>query len=129
MTKHDHIKHWLTTAEEDLITMNLLYKEGRYTHSLFFGHLYIEKICKALWIKNNISNTPPYIHNLLKLLYGIESGLTDDQLIFLEQLNEYQLSGRYPNYTDTLKKRTSRELTMLYINKINEIDICLRQKL
>lgn len=109
--------------------MDFLFDAGRYTHSLFFGHLYIEKICKALWIKNHKENTPPYIHNLLKILQGIETGLSDAQFVFLEQLNEYQLSGRYPNYTETLKKRTTKDLTLLYIDKINAISSCLREKL
>jgi|SRR6185437_10536270 len=95
----------------------------------FLGHLYIEKICKAIWIKNNRGNTPPYIHNLVRILRGIDTGLKDEQMNFLEQLNEYQLSGRYPSYTDTLKKGTTKELTLFYINRINEIDICLRKNL
>lgn len=129
MTKQEHIDYWLNTAKEDEITMNLLFKDGRYAHCLFFGHLYIEKICKALWVKNHIGNTPPYIHNLLKILAGIETGLTNEELVFLEQLNEYQLSSRYPNYTDTLKKRTSKGLTLLYLKTIKEIDTCLRKNL
>ena len=129
MTKQDHIDHWLNTAKEDEITMDLLFKDGRYTHCLFFGHLYIEKICKALWIKNNRGNTPPYIHNLVRILYGIDTGLMDEQNLFLEVLNKYQLSGRYADYTNDLKKRTSKELTMLYIERIKEIDTCLRKKL
>jgi HEPN domain-containing protein len=129
MTKQDHIAHWLNTATEDEITMNLLYKDGRYTHCLFFGHLYIEKIYKAIWIKNNKGNTPPYIHNLIRILQGIEVGLSDEQYLFMEILNKYQLSGRYADYTNDLKKRTSKELTMLYINRINELDTCLRKNL
>ncbi len=51
MTKQELIAHWLKTSEVDEITMHYLFKDGRYAHCLFFGHLYLEKICKALWIK------------------------------------------------------------------------------
>ena len=88
MTKSEHITFWTNSAKEDEITMNALFKDGRYTHSLFFGHLYMEKLCKALWIKNNNDNVPPYIHNLLKLLIGIETALSDNDLAFLDKLND-----------------------------------------
>ena len=48
MTKEQHIAHWLKTSEDDELTMHALFETGRYTHCLFFGHLYLEKICKAL---------------------------------------------------------------------------------
>jgi len=55
----------------------------------FFGHLYLEKICKALWVKNNQGNTPPFIHNLIKLLSGFDVGLSEDDMSFLDDLNKY----------------------------------------
>lgn len=131
LTKEQHIAHWLRTSEEDELTMNSLFKDGRYTHSLFFGHLYLEKICKALWIKNNEGNTPPpFIHNLVKHLPSPDqTGLTDQEMIFLNRLNEYQLSGRYPEYTDSLKKITTKEFTAHCIQTIKSISECLRKKI
>ena len=89
--------------------MNSLFKDGRYTHSLFFGHLYLEKICKALWVRNNNGNTPPYIHKLVNIITGTENNLIEDDILFLTKLNEYQLKGRYPEYTNNLKKITTKE--------------------
>ncbi len=85
MTKEEHITHWLKTSEDDELIMRLLFKDGQYTHSLFFGHLYLEKVCKALWIKNNNGNTPPFIHNLVKLLpQGTDIGLSESDISFLD---------------------------------------------
>jgi len=129
MTKDQHIAHWLKSCEDDEITMHELFKSGRYTHSLFFGHLYLEKVCKALWIKNNPGNTPPFIHNLLKLLEGIDTGLEEKDISFLNKLNEYQLSGRYPDYTHTLKKETTKDYTIYCIDNIKRISECLRKRI
>jgi len=129
MTKDEHIQYWLRTAEDDRNTMNFLFKDGQYMHSLFFGHLYLEKVCKAIWIKNNIENTPPFVHNLIKILNGIETGLSEDDILFLGKLNLYQLSSRYPDYRNTVKMQTTKELTLSYLDKINKIDLCLRKKL
>jgi HEPN domain-containing protein len=93
MTKKEHIEYWLNRAKEDIETMNYLFKGKRYVHALFFGHLYLEKICKAVWVKNNKENHPPKIHNLLRLLSGIETGMNQDDLLFMDELEVYQLEG------------------------------------
>ena len=129
MTKEQPIAHWLNSSEDDEITMRSLFNDGRYTHSLFFGHLYLEKICKAFWIKNSPENTPPFIHNLVKLLDGLDTGLSDNDMKFLVKLNEYQLSGRYPDYTSSLKKETTKAYTEYSINYIKQISGCLRKKI
>ena len=129
MTKEDHIVYWLDTCDDDRITMEALFASGRYTHSLFFGHLYVEKICKALWVKNHVDNTPPRIHNLGKILEGIETGLSDSDLMFLFDLNRYQISGRYPDYVNALKKKTTKEFTAACIQQIILIAECLRRKI
>ncbi len=79
--------------------------------------------------KNNNENTPPFIHNLLKLLAGIDTGLFDIDFSFLEVLNKYQLSGRYPDYTYALQKQTTKEYTEKSINYIKQISECLRKKI
>ena len=129
MTKEQHIAHWLNTSEDDLKTMHFLYIDGQYTHSLFFGHLYLEKICKALWVKCNIGNTPPYIHNLVKILDGLDTGLSEDDVSFLDNLIQYQLSGRYPDYTYALKRKTTKQFTIESIDNIKRISECLRKKI
>lgn len=109
--------------------MNYLFKGKRYVHSLFFGHLYIEKISKALWVKNNHENYPPKIHNILSLLKRAEINLDEDQQIFLLKLNRYQIEGRYPEDIEILYKITKKELATAYINQIKTIAKCLRSKL
>ena len=129
MSKEEHIKHWIKSSEEDIITLNSLFKDGRYVHALFFGHLFLEKVCKAVWVKYNQENIAPYTHNLLKLLKGIETGLSEEDLTFLDNLNEYQLEGRYPEYEFQLIKKTTQVMAIEYIIKINNISQCLLKNL
>ena len=129
LTKEQHIAYWIETSEDDLETMQALFNSGRYTHSLFFGHLYLEKICKALWVRFNEGNTPPFIHNLVKILPKIDLGLTDNDFTFLDKLEEYQLKGRYPDYAKNLKQQTTKEYTEYCINYILKISECLRIKI
>jgi HEPN domain-containing protein len=129
MTKEQHIAYWLKSSEDDELSMQFLFNNGQYTHSLFFGHLFLEKICKALWIKNNPNNTPPFIHNLVRILNGIDTGLNEEDISFLNKLNEYQISGRYPDYIYSLKLQTTKEYTEYCINHIKQINECLRKKI
>lgn len=98
-------------------------------HALFFGHLYIEKISKALWIKNNEENYPPKIHNILSLLKQANITLDDEQQLFLLKLNQYQIEGRYPEDIEKLYKITDVKLTLDYFGQIKKIAQCLQEKM
>jgi HEPN domain-containing protein len=41
------VDYWIKGASEDLVTAELLIKENRTLHGLFFCHLVIEKAMKA----------------------------------------------------------------------------------
>ena len=60
------INYWKNSSNEDFITMNTLFEGKRFSWSLFVGHLLIEKLLKALYVKIN-NEYPPQIHNLLRL--------------------------------------------------------------
>jgi HEPN domain-containing protein len=129
MTKEEHIKYWLSSAEKDEDIMNYIFNGKRYVQALFFGHLFLEKICKAIWIKNHEENVPPKTHNLLKLLEGSNVGLDKDSQSFLIILNKYQIESRYPEDINSLYKDTDFQIATLYINKIKHIEECLRKNL
>ncbi len=63
MNKTDHIKYWIDASKVDFKAMNNLFKSKDYVWSLFIGHLVIEKLIKAVAIKNGIT-TIPKIHDL-----------------------------------------------------------------
>jgi len=63
LTKEEHILYWVETAKRDRRTIQNMYKSRDYLPALFFAHLHLEKLCKALWVQNNKGNTPPKVHN------------------------------------------------------------------
>lgn len=129
MTKQEHIQYWLKTADEDLITANYLFKTKRYLHCLFFVHLYLEKLCKALWVKSHKNNFPPRIHNLVYLLEQSDIVLTTEQKDFLIVMNDFQLEGRYPDYQRIVYKRCTRQKTQKLFNTAKQIGKWLHNKL
>ena len=66
MDRKNQIDYWLKGAEEDLLTANLLLREKRILHGLFFCHLVIEKAVKANIVKVT-GDIAPRSHNLVYL--------------------------------------------------------------
>ncbi len=91
MTKDEHIAYWVYTAKKDWRAVQNMYKSKDYLHALFFSHLVLEKLCKAHWVKNNTGNTPPKIHNLIKILDQTNVKYSVEQLDFMIIINNFQL--------------------------------------
>lgn len=79
MEKHELVKFWLNSAEEDLEVCESLFKKKHFTWCLFIGHLVLEKTLKALWINRHYPEPHPRIHNLEKLARKIPLKLTKDK--------------------------------------------------
>jgi HEPN domain-containing protein len=53
LTKEEHILYWIEQADDSWEGAIALIKGKRYMLALFCWHLTIEKLLKAIWIKNN----------------------------------------------------------------------------
>ena len=109
--------------------MEYLNSGKKFMEALFFGHLFIEKLCKALWVKNNLTNQPPKIHNLVKLLYEANIKVDEDHLVFLDLLTQYQLEGRYPDYLRRLYHQTTESKAGEFVNQIQSIGQWLKDQI
>lgn len=115
-------------AEDDWAAVDVLFNGKRYLQSLFFAHLVIEKICKALWIKHNDANVPPRTHNLIHLLSTTPITLEDAETEFMIMLNRFQLEGRYPEYLTKMHSICNENFTQSVIQKTNDLRLCLLAK-
>ena len=85
MEKQDYIKYWVNTSKEVLISMDSVFIAGRYDWALFIGHLALEKILKAVWVKNNEDNIPTRTHNLLKISEEAKLEFNEEQILLLNR--------------------------------------------
>ena len=97
MNKGKQISYWVGVSNEDLITAELLINNNRLLHGLFWCHLAIEKIIKAIVVQNT-NQVPPRSHNLLWLLDKTDISLNKEQEMLIGKLMVYQLEGRYPEH-------------------------------
>jgi HEPN domain-containing protein len=127
-TKEEHIYFWLTQAEDDWTAVGTLFKGRNYLQSLFFAHLVIEKICKALWIKHNEGNVPPRTHNLIHLISITPIELNEDKSEFMLSLNRFHLEGRYPDYLTKMHAICNESFTKKIIGETNKLRLWLLEK-
>lgn len=129
LTKQEHIDYWIDTAKRDWRTVQNMYKTKDFVPALFFTHLHLEKICKALWVKNNVNNTPPKIHNLIKLLNEAGIKYSEEQMNFMLVMNNFQLEGRYPDYKQKLYKTYKKSNTAEILQQAKKHSKWLQEQL
>lgn len=102
------IQYWLTTAADDLTAAEHLFQSRDYTHALFFGHLYLEKVLKARVVQVTGEHAP-ISHNLRYLAEKAGLNLSAEQLAFLTRVTEYAIKVRYPDMELQFKRSCTRE--------------------
>lgn len=120
MTKEEHVQYWVESARHDLDSAKSIFNSGKYDWCLFVGHLSLEKILKALFVGKNDNRIPPKIHNLVKLAELCEIELNEEQKLLLDQINDFNIQTRYPDYKFQFYKRCNVEYTTRYLVKIKE---------
>ena len=90
------IKNWLALAEYDMTSAEVMFQTGRYVYVTFMCQQAIEKMMKALYVRE-YQQTPPYTHNLTRLLslLSFSNEATPNDRDFFERLNYYYLESRY----------------------------------
>ncbi len=121
MTKEDHINYWISTSEKDWTVVHNLYKSKDYIYCLFFSHLVIEKLSKAVWVKNCEKNHPPRTHNIVYILEKANIVIDDEKKEFLLILNDFQLEGRYPDYQQKIYQLCTKVRTDELLVSIKQI--------
>lgn len=119
----------MKSAQYDMESSLAIFSGGRYDWSLFVAHLALEKVLKALWIKNNSEVIPPRIHNLVRLAEEANLDLSDNEKLFLYEVNDFNLETRYPDKKFDFYKKCSRNFAEEYLKKIKEFFECILKQL
>jgi len=63
MNQEELIQDWLDSSGQNYLSMQNMFNNNEYVWSLFVGHLCIEKLLKACYVKS-VGNITPRIHDL-----------------------------------------------------------------
>lgn len=121
-------KHWIETSNDDFKTMNALFKSKSYNWTLFVGHISVEKLLKALYVKSHKKHAPP-IHNLYRLAELCEIDLTDEFSDWLDTITSFNINARYDDYKKEFNSLCTRKFTTLWVDRIMELRKWIEQKL
>lgn len=120
INKDKLIKYWIDGSDDDFETMIAMFDSKRFCWSLFIGHLMIEKLLKAYYVKVK-SDYPPFIHNLLRLAEKAELKLSEDKKEQLVTITAFNINARYDDYKMSFKKQCTPEFTSEWVDKLNEL--------
>jgi HEPN domain-containing protein len=113
------VEYWTTSAEDDLPVATHLFASNDYHYALFFGHLYLEKLMKALVVQVKEEHAPRS-HNLIYLAECANLTLSDSQRKILTRVNKYNLETRYPADREALRTLYTKDFTQIELKTIQE---------
>ena len=126
--KEKLIDYWVRSAEYDLEVSESLYEKSRFHYSLFFGHLAIEKILKALFVKKK-SIHAPFSHSLTYLVEKAGIEIQQERLERLAGFMDFYIEGRYPGDLDDIFRKYNPTLTREKREEVKEMFAWLKEKL
>lgn len=130
LSKIDHINYWLDSATDDWERATFMYEKKDFVFCLFCVHLCIEKLSKGLWVKENPNNNhPPRIHDIKHLIADTSFIPDAEQSRFIDDIQKYQIEGRYPDYKRLIDKYTTKVYTDELMKGAKNLKECLQEKI
>jgi HEPN domain-containing protein len=121
------VRHWVESSDDDFKTMNNLFKSRDYAWALFVGHLVIEKLLKACYVRNR-SEHPPMIHNLVKISQSWGLELSDELHAKLTEITTFNIGTRYDDFKKSFYKQCTKEFTTNWIKEIKSIRLWIKEE-
>ncbi len=111
------ISFWVSEADEALKVADHLVEKEDFSYALFFGHLALEKMLKALCVKQLREHSPP-IRNLNRLAkiagIALDKQAESDFVI----ITAFNIESRYPDFKRSFRKKCTQQFTVIPMEKI-----------
>jgi HEPN domain-containing protein len=112
--------YWIGSSSYDLETGKALLRSKRYPYALFFGHLAIEKLLKALVVMHTGQHAP-YSHSLILLAQKTGIDIPEATLDQLAEFMEFHTEARYPDATMDFYRKCTKEFALLKFREIRGV--------
>jgi len=114
------VQFWKDSSDQNYETMQHLMQSKDYSWALFLGHLVIEKLLKAHYVKKHRKH-PLFTHDLLRLAHKAEIKLTKERKEWLDEMTTFNLNTRYDNYKQEFNIRCTLAYTTHWTKKIETV--------
>jgi HEPN domain-containing protein len=125
--KQETIKYWVMTSKRDFKTAEILFLNKRYSHALFFCHLSIEKMLKAVFIARK-NTAPPFIHDLVRLAEKTDIPLDESVRDRLVEINTFNIAARYDDIKLNFFKKANHKFAGEQLERTKGLLKWLRKK-
>lgn len=125
MNKEKLIQFWINSADDNYKSMLNMFNSGEYMWSLFVGHLAIEKLLKAYYVKV-CDKDVPHSHNLYKLAVKSKIELSETQKDSLQRITLFNIKARYEDIKKDFYHKCTKEFTE---DNIKGLTTWLKQKI
>ena len=122
------VNHWIESSDRDFKTMKNLYQSKDYSWSLFIGHLVIEKLLKALYIKNKQEHPIP-IHDLTRIAAKAGVECSDEILNQLDTITTFNINARYEDVKQNFYLKCTKQFTKTWIDQITDLRKWIKSQL
>jgi len=126
--KDEVIKHWIESSEKDFKTMNDLYLTKNNNWALFMGHLVIEKLLKALYVKIK-KDFPPMDHDLRRICDKADIKIDLSRQVLLDSISRFNINARYDDYKQSFYLLCTDSFTEEWIGKIKDCRLWIKTML
>ncbi|MCF8381768.1 MAG: HEPN domain-containing protein [Bacteroidales bacterium] len=122
------VNHWKESSDKDYQTMLNLFNSSDYNWALFLGHLVIEKLLKAIYVKK-FKKHAIFGHDLLRLASKTDLVLSEEQSELFDRLTTFNINTRYDSYKQEFNKLCTKEFAEEWKLKIEELRRWLKAQL
>lgn len=102
------------------------YKIGRNNWALFIGHLCIEKLLKAYYIKIHHKHSMN-LHNLTRIAELANLEITKEQKADFAMITTFNITARYDDFKQNFYKKCTPEFTNIWIEKIKSYRLWIKE--
>ncbi len=129
MVQKDKVLYWINLASRDLETAVKLQNNNEFHWALFVGHLVLEKSIKSYFCLNNNETIPPKTHDLVKLAKSSRLILDEEQILFYNRVNDFNIEARYPDEKLNFYKLATPEFTKKNLDLITKEHLWIKSLL
>ncbi|KPQ14353.1 MAG: toxin-antitoxin system antidote component [Algoriphagus marincola HL-49] len=121
------VQYWRDSSDQDFRTMQNLFLSKDFSWALFIGHLVLEKLLKAHFVKDNQKHAL-FTHDLLRLADLCNFTIDETYKDWLDQITSFNLNARYDSYKSEFYKLCTEEYSLHWKERIEILRLWLIQK-
>ena len=122
------VNYWLSSSDDDYKAMMDLYQSKNYNWALFLGHITVEKLLKAYYVKKHQTHAP-FIHDLYRLANLCELDITEEDANRLDKITSFNINARYEDYKREFYTLCTASFAEEWITKITTLRQWIKQML